>query len=219
MLERHIQFVGTEFPDAAETAAEARVRLREKFPRPALRRMTHLGLLAGAALEGVPIGAEDAVVYATSFAETRALEDFLTSFPAASPLLFQTSIHPSAIQQVLIGRQQPIRRFWPMTGRQRLVESALLAALLEPAPRVVLAGGEERGTWLLERRMASDRAFAFGLVLTREPREARGRIGFREGGPASETACPALAEFAAALAERRALRWTGAGGEWSVAWT
>ena len=77
--------------------------------------MTHLGLLTGAVLDGVPLTAADAVVYASSFAETRALEDFLASFPTASPLLFQTSIHPSAVQQVLIGRQQPVGRFWPMT--------------------------------------------------------------------------------------------------------
>jgi len=110
MLERHITFLRVERPDPAETAAAARIRLADRFPRPALRRMTHLGLLTGAVLDGIALGADDAVVYATTFAETRALEDFLSSFPAASPLLFQTSIHPSAVQQVLIGRRQPIRR-------------------------------------------------------------------------------------------------------------
>src|SRR5207302_1517560 len=130
-------------------------RFRDKFPRTALRRMTHLGLLLGSTLDGVTLTAEDAVVYATSFAETRALEDFLESFPAASPLLFQTSIHPSGIQQVLIGRQQPVARLWPHAGHRRLVEQALLSALLETAPRIVIAGGEERGTWLREQGQAS----------------------------------------------------------------
>src|SRR5947199_274737 len=78
---------------------------------------------------------DDALIYASTFAETRSLEDYLTSFPTASPLLFQTSIHPGAVQQVLIGRQQPVGRFWPLTGRRRLVEHALLTALLEPVPR------------------------------------------------------------------------------------
>ena len=218
MPERHIQFLRVERAAAGETAATARTRLADKFARTALRRMTHLGLLTGAVLDGVPLGPDDAVVYASTFAETRALEDYLTSFPSASPLLFQTSIHPSAMQQVLIGRQQPVRRFWPVTGRRRLVESALLCALLEPAPRAVLAGGEERGTWLLEQGMASDEAFAFGLVLTTDPAGAAGHISFQHQRGIPDEACPGLLEFAVALAERRALRWHGAGGEWSVDW-
>ena len=79
--------------------------------------MTHLGLLIGSALDGVPLEPEDAMVYASTYAETRALEDFLLSFPQASPSLFQASIHPGGVQQVLIGRQQPISRLWPLAGR------------------------------------------------------------------------------------------------------
>jgi hypothetical protein len=218
MIERFIHHVRVERPAPAETAAEARVRLGDKFPRTALRRMTHLGLLLGAALDGLPLGADDAVVYATTYAETRALEDYLLTFPTASPLLFQTSIHPSAIQQVLIGRQQPIRRFWPMTGRRRLVEAALLAALTEPAARVVLAGGEERGTWLLEHHMASDRAFAFALMLAQDPAGAHGHVRFRPAPGIADESPPALEAFATALAERQVLHWRGAGGEWTVEW-
>ena len=215
MLERFLHHVRAELPASDETAATARTRLAEKFPRTALRRMTHLGLLLGSALDGVPLGPEDALVYASTFAETRALEDFLASFPTASPLLFQTSIHPGGVQQVLIGRQQPIARLWPMAGRARLVEHALLAALLEPTARVVVAGGEERGSWLLEHNLASARAFAFALVLTREPAGALGRIGFTPNVAADET-CPTLENFTEALAARRALSWHGAGGAWSV---
>lgn len=219
MPERFIHHLRVERPAAAETATEARERLKEKFPRPALRRMTHLGMLLGATLEGVALAPGDALVYATSFAETRALEDFLSSFPAASPLGFQTSIHPGGIQQVLIGRQQPIARLWPLAGRARLVEQALLTALLEPAPRVVLAGGEEKGTWLLEQNMASDRAFAFGLVLSAERNAAAGRVTFEPGIGLKDEACPALGAFADALADRRALAWRGAGGAWSIDWS
>jgi hypothetical protein len=219
MPERHIQFARVERPDPEETAATARVRLADKFPRTALRRMTHPGLLVGAALDGLGLLDGDAVIYASSFAETRALEDFLASFPAASPLLFQTSIHPSAVQQVMIGRQQPIRRFWPMTGRRRLVEAALLAALIEPAARVVLLGGEERGTWLLDQHMASDRAFAFALLLDHEPSGAQGRVGFQPRDGAPDEPVPSLHAFAVALDERRPLRWHGAGGEWSIHWS
>src|SRR5213078_4454274 len=112
-IERFIHHARVERPPTSETAAEARDRFREKLPRTALRRMTHLGMLLGSTLDGVALTSDDAVVYATRFGETRALEEFLTSFPTASPLLFQTSIHPSGMQQVLIARQQPVARLWP----------------------------------------------------------------------------------------------------------
>ncbi len=222
MLERYLHFVRVERPAPEENASLARVRLSDKFPRAALRRMTHLGLLVGASLDGLALGPDDALVYATTFAETRALEDYLTSFPAASPLLFQTSIHPGAVQQVLIGRQQPVGRFWPLSGRRRLVEHALLTALLEPAPRVVVVGGEERGTWMLEQQMASARAFAFAFALTRDPANAVGRISFSPASASStplvEDPCPTLEAFTEALAERQALQWSS-GGSWSIRWS
>jgi len=217
--DRFIHHLRVELPPATEAVAEARARLGDKFPRTALRRMTHLGLLLGSALEGVTLGPEDAVVYASSYAETRALEYFLGSFPLASPLLFQTSIHPGGVQQVLIGRQQPVTRLWPLAGRSRLVEHALLTALLEPAPRVVVLGGEERGTWLLEQGYASDRAFAFALVLTRDPEGAVGRVSFTASSGATDEACPTLPALADALSARQSLAWHGAGGEWSVTWS
>jgi|SRR5688572_24429027 len=219
MPERFIHHVRVERPVATEEAAEARARLGDKFPRTALRRMTHLGMLLGSTLGGVALAPEDAVVYASSYAETRALEDFLASFPQASPLLFQTSIHPGGVQQVLIGRQQPVARLWPLAGRARLVEQALITALLEPAPRVVLLGGEERGTWLLEQGYASDRAFAFAVVVTRDATGAVGRMTFSTQPGAADEKCPDLATLAAALAERTALSWHGAGGSWSINWS
>ncbi len=219
MIECFIHHVRVELPPVTETAAEARARLAEKFPRNALRRMTHLGMLLGSALDGVALAPEDAVVYASSYAETRALEDFLKSFPLASPLLFQTSIHPGGVQQVLIGRQQPVARLWPMAGRARLVEQALLAALLEPAARVILLGGEERGTWLLEQGYASDQAFAFATVLTGEKSGAVGRLAFEPQAGAADAACPTLAAWTQALAAKRPLAWHGAGGKWSVDWS
>jgi len=218
MTERFIHHVGVDRPGPAETAAEARERLRDKFARTALRRMTHLGLLVGSALDGVTLGPDDALVYASTFAETRALEDFLMSFPTASPMLFQTSIHPGGVQQVLIGRQQPLARLWPLAGRARLVEHALLTALLEPAPRVVVAGGEERGTWMLAQGMAAERAFGFAVVLTMDAAGAAGRIAFTPG-PGSDGACPSLETLAGSLAERRPLGWSGAGGRWAVEWS
>lgn len=217
MIERFLHRVRVELPGGDETAAGARVRLAEKFPRTALRRMTHLGLLLGSTLDGTPLGPDDALVFASTFAETRALEDFLQSFPSASPSLFQTSIHPGGVQQVLIGRQQPIARLWPLAGRARLLEQALLTALLEPAARVALVGGEERGTWLLEHKMASARAFAYAAILTRDTAGATGRVSFA-AGETTDDACPTLERFAEALAARQPLTWRGAGGAWRLGW-
>lgn len=220
MLERFIHYVRVETPVAAETVVEARDRLAAKFPRGSLRRMTHLGLLIGSALENCTIDLNDTVIYASTYAETRALEDFLTSFPEASPSLFQTSIHPSAVQQVLIARQQPVRHFFPMTGRRRLVEQAMVAALVDPAPRVVLVGGEERGTWLLDHGMASDRAFAFALALAREPAASGGRVTLAPDETRVEPdPCPTLPELADALAERCEMRWRGLSGRFTLQWS
>ena len=218
MIERFIHHLRVELPALDETAAGARTRLADKFPRTALRRMTHLGLLVGSALDGAPLGPADAFVYATTFAETRALEEFLLGFPAASPLLFQTSIHPGGVQQVLIGRQQSIARLWPLAGCVRLVEHALTTALLEPASRVALVGGEERGTWMLEHGMASARSFAFAALLMREAAGAVGRVAFVPADVAANETCPTLENFAVALAGRRPLGWRGAGGTWQLEW-
>lgn len=163
--------------DAAnEEPAVTRERLRDRYPRGATRRMTQLGLLLGDALLDMEPGPEDAIIYASRYAETRALEAFLDSFPTASPTLFQTSIHPSAVQQLMIGRQQPIREFLPLTGNLHLVAQAFTAAFLSPARRVIVCGGEERGTWLLEQRLASDSSFALAFALCSEPKDALAQV-------------------------------------------
>ena len=95
----------------------------------------------------------------------------------------------------------------------------MLTALLEPAPRVVLVGGEERGTWLVEHKMASERAFAFAAELRADAAGAIGRVARVElAHDAIEQACPSLAELADALAERKPLAWRGGGGAWSLDW-
>ncbi len=69
----------------------------------------------------------------SSFAESCALETYLDSFPHASPPYFKHLFIPSAVQQALIGRQQSIGEFLPMTGRLHLVGQALHAAMISPA--------------------------------------------------------------------------------------
>jgi len=169
MIEGYLHQVVTDDP-GGESPGATLERLKGSFPAGATRRMTTLGLLVGSALEKLGPGERDAIVYATGYAESRALESFIDSFPAASPTLFQTSIHPSAVQQLMIGRQRPVQELQPLSGGPLLSFHALRACLVAPCARVLLCGGEERGTWLLEHGLASDRTFAFAASLTREPR-------------------------------------------------
>jgi hypothetical protein len=168
MIERFIQELRTDDP-GAETAALTRERLKGRFAPGSTRRMTLLGMLVGAAMGELPAAGDDTVVYASVFGEGRALEDYLASFPAASPTLFQTSIHPSGIQQGMIGRQRSVRELFPLAGSAQMVLQSLLTAMLAPGPAAVLAGGEERGTWLTESGAVSDRSFAYAVRLAREP--------------------------------------------------
>jgi hypothetical protein len=211
MLERPLHALSL-IDAGVEHLAATRERLKDRFPRGATRRMTQLGLLIGAALNELVPQPGDAIVYASTHAETRALEDYLESFPTASPTLFQTSIHPSAVQQTFIARQHPVGEFFPLTGRGQLVAQAMQTALLSPAARVLVCGGEERGTWLLEHGAASARSFAFALALTVEPAGALARIAL---APAPEDAAPAelaLPEFFDALVARRPLNSVAASG-------
>jgi hypothetical protein len=198
MLERFIQQLGVDDPGAAK-AAEIRERLKGRFPPGATRRMTTLGLLVGSVLEPLSPQEGDTLVYATAFAESGALESFLDSFPGPSPTLFQTSIHPSAVQQLMIGRQHPVREFLPLSGGGLLAFHALRAALVSAAPRTVLCGGEERGTWLLDFGLASPRTFAFALALTTaEPQSPLGRVRLEAAPGDGELGLPALFDLLAA---------------------
>jgi hypothetical protein len=211
MLERYLHALSLADVDQ-EDAALTRERLKDRFPRGATRRMTQLGLLVGAALDELAPRTDDAVVYASAFAETRALEGYLESFPSASPTLFQTSIHPSAVQQALIGRQHAVGEFFPLTGRAHLAVQAVQTALLSPAPRVLLCGGEERGTWLLKEGVASDRSFAFALALARESAGAMGKVTLIPVADAGSTAEFPLWDFFSALKNRQPIDVLGAPG-------
>jgi len=217
MLERYLSALSLADPGAEDLAA-TRERLRERFPKGATRRMTQLGLLVGAALDELAPRAEDAIVYATAYGESRTLEGYLESFPTASPTLFQTSIHPSAVQQAMITRQQAVGEFFPLTGRGHLVAAAIQTAMLSPAPRVLLCGGEERGTWLLANGVASARTFAFALALSSDSGGALGRITLTpDRGAATEFPLP---DFFDALAGRQSLdRIVGSGLRLTLDWS
>jgi hypothetical protein len=209
MTERQIHCVQTEDPGREEPAA-TRERLRSHFPAGATRRMTQLGLLLGSVLGPVQPGAEDGLVYASSYGESRALQEYLASFPAASPTLFQTSIHPSAIQQVLVARHQPVREFFPFGGGAQIVAHAAQAALSSPSARSILCGGEERVVSPGRPWISSPVGFAFALALGLEPAGALGSL--RLEACADPVGALALPEFFAALRDRRALDQAAAPG-------
>lgn len=204
MLERWITALHIE--DAgAEEGAVTRERLKDRFPKNATRRMTQLGLILGSTLNPLAPDEHDSLVYLSTYAETRALEAYLDSFPSPSPTLFQTSIHPSSVQQNLIQRQQPVRHFFPVTGGEDLPARGLLVALLCDAPRVIVCGGEERGGWLLDQGRASPRSFAFSMSLSSTPDNALGRIRFHPTAPCLPLHPLPLSAFFDLLAERRPL--------------
>ena len=226
MIKRYISRAVGEGP-FQDTTPDERVRAWTKtFAPNAARRMTRLGLMLGAAMRDFPIGPDDAVVYATTFAETVATERYLDSFPAASPLLFQTSIHPSAIEQVLINRVCPVRELTPLAGQRHLAAQAALTALLTPGPRVLLTGGEEVGTWLRELSAASNVGYAFALDLVASGEEAIGELCWRRDSapdvslPDTDSrASSGLEEMFNAVREHQPLRLpVPAGGEISLRW-
>lgn len=207
-----------------ESPAETRERLKDRFPRGAGRRMTQLGHLVGATIQNIGATGGEPIVYASANGEARALEAFLDSFPSPSPTLFQTSIHPSGVQQALVATQRPVHQFFPMTGSHRLAARALEVALLCDSPRVILCGGEERGTWMLEHGAASDRTFAFAMTLARNQESALGRIRLDQrpatSTPGSKAPALTLPHFFDLLRTRTPFSGLIASGQWlTLTWT
>ena len=87
------------------------------------------------------------VIYASTFSETKTLENFIDSFPHPSPLKFQLSIHPSAVQQAFIACQRPLPYLLPITCGSGISIQALSKTMLQAGAAVLLAG-EEPCTWL-----------------------------------------------------------------------
>ena len=239
MIRRYVVRAAAEGPYDGVLPPERVRAWSQNFPTNAVRRMSKLGLMLGETLREFPISPEDAIVYATTFAEPIATERYLESFPAASPLYFQTSIHPSAIEQVLITRGCPVRELTPLAGQAHLSAQAVLMALLTPTPRVLLAGGEEIGTWFQDLDAASRVGFVFAIELGEtasdpesfdraRPAGALGELtwsdvcGKANNGSASHPAAAAggdLRELFHAVNTRQPLRCSSpAGGEVGLTW-
>lgn len=191
--------------DGGEDAAvEARGRYKEFYPGRTSRRMTHLGLMVGVCLQRLEAGRGAPIVYASAFGESESLERFIDSFPQASPALFQSSIHPSAVEQALIPNKRAVDRFYPITSDRYLLGKALENCVLLGEDEVVLLGGEERGSWLVPFALASDCSFAFGLSLQRgEVAGGLGSISIERGANVQDAEDLPFGELARALGERR----------------
>lgn len=229
-----------------ERALERFSELKGSLPSRVARRMSRLGLMLTHLLEQTGIAEDTAVIYASTFGEGRTLETYLDSFPEASPLGFQSSIHPSGVEQGLIYRQQAVREFFPMAGGKNLPLCQLLQLRLCSAHggKVLLLGGEEAGIWLKDFGLAADSNFAFALLvepalrgsasagsvaghieLLQAPLPAAGSDGTQGGSasaqqPAGEAdESPGLDALTAAIDERRDLHlYHPQWGSWLISW-
>lgn len=190
---------------ADDLAADARARYKDRYPGRSARRMTHLGMMMGICIDKMDVQQRVPVIYASAFGESESLEKFIDSFPQASPALFQSSIHPSAVEQALIPDKRAIDRFYPITSSTNLLGQALEKCFILGEDDMVVVGGEERGTWLTEFQLASGESFAFGIRLCRGD-EGIGRISLDRSEPPSLDESLPFAQSVQSLGERKSIR-------------
>jgi hypothetical protein len=200
--------------------AESLAALKAEFPGRSARRMTRLGMQMTHVLRDLPVDRRCSLVYATSYSETCTIEKFLDSFPYPSPQAFQTSIHPSGVEQFLIQNQQPVTEFFPIAGGDDLILRCLSTAQLCQSEDVILCGGEERGTWLCKDGVSSEVNFAWAVAVSEADRtDSIGSIEWQ--GMAEATGDGAvIAQFLDALKNRTAYTYTSPnGGKLEVNWS
>ena len=160
-------------------------QLKQNFSPLVSRRLTRMALMIGECLKHASIPTNASVIYATTYSESNCLEKYLASFPTPSPLMFQNSIHPSGMEQVLIARKQAIEEFLCFAGADHILHSALIAACMSEQPEQWLIVAEEKATWLTEEDCASAVDFALALQLNANPDQALAKL---EWNPADATA-------------------------------
>lgn len=176
MISRHITHVETLSPVRGPLPAELKAELAGSLPRASVRRFSDSGLMVHALLERLALREDEPLVSASTFAESRSLEEFIDSFPTPSPARFQRSVHPGAVQQARVSAVAPLRTYLPLAGQDGLAITALRTALCMDAESVVLIGMEECGTWSVALDAGSDTAFAFAIRLDRSV-PASGSLG------------------------------------------
>jgi len=164
--------------------------------------------------------ADSVMVYATTYTESLALEAYLESLPHASPANFQTSIHPSGIEQALILNNRSVAALYPLAGSQNLINQALALALADKRNDVVIFAGEEAGTWLADLGVASDRSFAFALHLSLDEGDSIGKVSLTENSVKGiKDSCSCLLDFISILRKRERVDWTSGHGSFTISWT
>ena len=199
--------------------AAAFADLKAEFPGRYARRMTRLGMQLSHVLRLLKIDSSCSLVYATSYSETRTIEKFLDSFPFPSPQAFQTSIHPGGVEQFLIQNKIPIVEFFPLAGEADLLLRALDTVRLCSGRRVILCGGEERGTWLADVGVSAESNYAWAVELQTQPTDQT--IGcIRWEGLAAAAGDPALlTDFIEALQSQVAYHYCAPeGGQLELTW-
>ncbi len=195
--------------------------IKSAVPRRHGRRMSGLGRLVYWLFRDDPPEPEDAIVYATTFTEARALEAYLASLPHASPLAFQTSIHPGAVQQAMIALGRPVRTLLPLAGEEDLFTRMCLTGLTQKAARVFLVMGEERADLLLRHGLASATTWALCLRLGTGGKPA-GMLRWERSAAAhtsGETTPPDAPTIARAVHNRALLNYpTPMGGTLRLTW-
>lgn len=200
--------------EGKEQAFEAIVN---RFPPRSMRRMSHLGVYLATLFEDTPTNGIDEIVYATSFSESRSLENYLESFPYASPTWFQMSIHPGGIEQVLIKRKQEVRGLYPLAGLTHLVSTSCKLLLAGRSADCLLAGGEESASWMTEAGLASADDFAF-LLRCSETGLPEGSLSWDPDSAHQEGKEPSLLALATAICNRDPMEWFSPLGAFSLSW-
>ncbi len=216
VLRRYIHAV--EALEPVETLDPEMVRAyRKNFPAMTARKLSHLPLMLGQVTREAAIGPDDELLFVSEFGGVQALEKFLASFPAASPIGFQNSTQPGPASLVLVARRQAVRLFTPVVGADGMVNALMLALLADPGP-LHLLGGEEHGAWLTEEQLGSSSAFAFYLKLSDEPEGALGSLSWSPGEAGENDRMTTSAFTCAVLARRNATMGAPGGGRLELAW-
>lgn len=184
--------------------------LRAGLSRSGARRMTLPALMVRKALAELGDPKVETLVYQTGNSELRALETYIEGYPEPSPLHFQSSIHPSGVEQVFIEWKRPLPRFFPLANYGGPVPGLRTLHALGGAGILILL--EERGGWTTEYGLSPDFSFVLAFQLQAEGAGV-GRLRWEADAPAGSLAVThGLVE---AVLERRGWRAEGVELHWA----
>ena len=206
MTDWYLKSIETEIHSAEASAAVIRARLKPLFGKQS-RRMTLLGHMVGRVMQNCELNCDTPIIYATTYSETLTIEKYLESFPTPSPTQFQTSIHPSAVEQIAIHQKQAIAQFFPLAGSPELIAlQAIRTALNLAKENVFIVFGEEQGTWLNELGVASPYSFAALLHLTTSPEGSLAKLTYEPEARTENSYALSVYEIVSQCAQRQDCR-------------